>query len=378
MFTSKKQNGRERFLNVMSYGSYDKVPNYELGVWGQTVDEWEKAGLDVDSLSWDWFTGEEHFMMDKRYFFPVKMNMIPSFEYRLLEKTDRYEIFIDEEGRTRKGLLEGKARGTSMSMDEYVDFPVKTRQDFAKIKKRFEVDIDGRYPRDWKKILAEQADRQVPMIFAENCSLLGFYWRARDFMGTVGLSYAFYDDPLLVHEMMEFTADFTIEMAKPFLEHTKCEYVLLNEDMSMKTGPLLSPEQYKEFIFPHMRRVADFFKSKGVDYVWVDTDGNCEDLLPLLMDAGVDGIIPLERASDMDPLRLRKKYGRELLMSGGVDKRILAGSKKEIKEHLKSFIPLIEEGGFIPTVDHTVPPDVSLDNFLYYIKYKEELLWGRL
>jgi uroporphyrinogen decarboxylase len=40
------------------------------------------------------------------------------------------------------------------------------------------------------------------------------------------------------------------------------------------------------------------------------------------------------------------------------------------------MIPLIEEGGFIPTVDHTVPPDISLDNFRYYMKQKQKLLRG--
>jgi glycosyltransferase involved in cell wall biosynthesis len=51
--------------------------------------------------------------------------------------------------------------------------------------------------------------------------------------------------------------------------------------------------------------------------------------------------------------------------------------KKAIDAHLATLAPLIEEGGFIPTVDHTVPPDVTLDNFYYYMKRKEDLLWGR-
>jgi uroporphyrinogen decarboxylase len=60
-----------------------------------------------------------------------------------------------------------------------------------------------------------------------------------------------------------------------------------------------------------------------------------------------------------------------------VDKRELAKDKKAIDEHLRTFIPLIGEGGFIPAVDHTVPPDVSLENFLYYIERKQALLEGR-
>jgi uroporphyrinogen decarboxylase len=315
--------------------------------------------------------------MDKRYFFPVNLSMMPAFEYKILEKTDRYETFIDCEGRTRKALIEGTAYGTRMCMDEFIDFPVKSSEDFREMKKRFITDIEARYPKGWKDDIKNYKNREIPMIFGCNCSTLGFYWRARDFMGTEGISYAFYDDPGLVHEMMEFIADFTIEMSKPFFEETDCEYVMINEDMSMKTGPLLSPAQYKELIFPHMRRLSDFYKQKGVKYVFIDTDGNCEALLPLLMDAGVDGIWPLERAANMDPIRIRNKFGKDLRLFGAVDKMELAKGKKAIDAHLATLVPLIEEGGFIPTVDHTVPPDIDLDDFLYYMKRKEDLLRGR-
>ncbi|MDD4773713.1 MAG: hypothetical protein PHZ09_08920 [Eubacteriales bacterium] len=111
--------------------------------------------------------------------------------------------------------------------------------------------------------------------------------------------------------------------------------------------------------------------------MFVETDGNCEALFRLLMDAGVDGIWPLERVAGMDPVRIRKEYGRDLRLTGGVDKMELAKDKKAIDRHLASLVPLIEEGGFIPTVDHTVPPDVSLENILYYFKRKDDLLWGR-
>ena len=146
----------------------------------------------------------------------------------------------------------------------------------------------------------------------------------------------------------------------------------------MKSGPLLSPRAYKHFIFPHMRRVVDFFKSQGVRYFVVDTDGNSEPLIPLLMEAGVDALWPIERAAEsMDPLALRQKYGKALRLWGGVDKRELSKDKKAIDEHLRTLIPLVEEGGFIPTVDHTVPPDISLENFIYYMQRKIDLLCGR-
>ncbi|MDI1320483.1 MAG: uroporphyrinogen decarboxylase family protein, partial [bacterium] len=144
----------------------------------------------------------------------------------------------------------------------------------------------------------------------------------------------------------------------------------------MKNGPLLSPATYREFILPHMKRLVAFYKSAGVRWLVVDTDGNCELIIPHLMEAGVDAIWPLERASDMDPRAIRKKFGRELRLWGGVDKRELAKDFAAIDAHLRTFRPLIAEGGFIPTVDHLVPPDVSLENFEHYMRRKHQLLRG--
>jgi uroporphyrinogen decarboxylase len=198
-------------------------------------------------------------------------------------------------------------------------------------------------------------------------------------MGTENLSYAWYDEPAMMHEMMEFIADFTIETAKPLFEAgIRPDYIFLNEDMSMKNGPLLSPDTYRTYIFPHMKRLVAFFKSHGVPWFVVDTDGNCELIIPQLMETGVDAIWPLERASDMDPVRIRKKFGRDLRLWGGVDKRELAKDFAAIDTHLRTMQPLVAEGGFIPTVDHLVPPDVSLANFEHYMQRKQQLLRGEL
>jgi hypothetical protein len=134
-----------------------------------------------------------------------------------------------------------------------------------------------------------------------------------------------------VHDIMEFHADHLIESARPVLEKTTVEYINLNEDLAGKGGPLISPKSYKTFIYPRLRRVVDFYKSHGVRYMGIDTDGDSEAVVSLMMDAGVDILWPLERASDQDPVRLRKKFGRSLRLWGGVDKRELAKDKRSKK-----------------------------------------------
>ena len=372
-------NDLERFLAVMEYDPLDRVPNWELGVWPQTRDRWETEGLDPATLHWNWFPGEGALDMDPKEFIHFSGAMIPPFDEEILEEDERTVTFRGPKGRVRRALKEGAVDGARMSMDQYIRFPVENVDDWRQIKKRYDPSDAKRYEPNWQTVrVAGWRQRRHPLIFGPNCSTLGFYWFARELMGTEGLSYAWYDQPALMHDMMDFQAEFLIAAARPVLEQTTVEYITLSEDMAMKTGPLLSPATYKTFIYPRLRRVVDFFKTRGVRYVCVDTDGNPEALIPLLMDAGVDVVWPLERTAGQDPVHLRKVFGRSLRLWGGVDKRVLALGPEAIDDHLRALAPLIKDGGFIPTVDHTVPPDVSWANFEHYMESKLKLLCGEL
>ena len=361
----------------MKFAPVDRVPNHEVGVWAQTKPRWREEGLPVDELHWDWFVGEERWEMDPREYLPVRFDMIPPFEKKVLKREGDTEIVQHANGVVTRALVTGQTDGMRASMDQYLRFPIETPEDFQALKKRLIATNPARYPPYWKSIHAPRWNaREHVLVMSENCGTLGFFWRAREWMGTEGVSYGWYDEPEMMHEMMEFIADFTIETAKPMLEEVTPDYIFLNEDMSMKTGPLLSPDTYRTFILPHMKRLVAFFKDAGVPWFAVDTDGNPDLLLPMLIDAGVDAIWPLERAADMDPLALRKKYGHDLCLWGGVDKRILSTTPEAIDAHLRTMQPLIEDGGFIPTVDHLVPPDISLPNFEHYMARKRQLLRG--
>jgi hypothetical protein len=314
--------------------------------------------------------------LDKQEFIPVNYGFMPAFEEKIFEETPEYKIEQDALGIVRKELKQGEVDGFRLSMDQHLKFPVEKPEDFRDIKRRLIAAIPERYPENLDERIKHWNQRDYPLVLGENCAANGFYWRAREFMGTENLSYAWYDYPDLMHEMMEFFADFIIETSRPVLEKIDVEYFTLNEDMSMKNGPLLSPETFKKFIFPHLKRMVEFFKSHGTKYFAVDTDGNPTKLLPLLLDAGVDTLWPIERAADFHPLEIRKRFGKSLRLWGGVDKRVLAQGRDAIQAHLREFIPLIEEGGFIPTVDHLIPPDVSWDNFRYYMDMKQALLMG--
>ncbi|MDZ7332254.1 MAG: hypothetical protein ONB13_04185 [candidate division KSB1 bacterium] len=367
----------QRFLACMEYQPSDRRPNHEMGIWIQTLVRWRKEGFQCDpDFPWLWFDGAPGLELDPREYIPVNYGFIPEFEPEVIEETDEYKIERDKLGIVRKELKQGEVDGFRLCMDQYLKFPIERPEDFADIKRRLTAAIPERYPRDLDQRIQRWQKRDYPLVLGENCAANGFYWRAREFMGTENLSYAWYDYPKLMHEMMEFFADFIIETSRPVLQKIDVEYFTLNEDMSMKTGPLLSPETFKRFIFPHLKRMVEFFKGHGVKYFAVDTDGNPTQLISLLMDAGVDILWPIERAADFHPIEVRKQFGSSLRLWGGVDKRVLAQGKTAIQAHLRELIPLIETGGYIPTVDHLIPPDVSWDNFRYYMDMKLALLSG--
>jgi len=366
--------GQERFQRVMNFQEVDRVPNYELGLWGQTVDRWHREGLPQDVLYLTWFEGEPFFRLDRRAFAPLQTGMIPPFEVETLEETERYIVYRHADGIVSKALKEGTARGTRPSMDQYLSFPVRDRQDFQAIKSRFDPDSPSRYPLWWDEMARRWQQRDYPLCLLTN-GTIGLYAQLRRWVGTEAISYLFYDDPALVEEMVEFTVEFTLRLTARARGELRFDYFNFFEDFAGKGGPLLSPGLFRKFLLPGYRRIIAEFRRSGIDCFWLDSDGDTRPLIPLLLEAGITCHWPLEQAAGMDPLALRREYGRDLVFCGGIDKRELTKGRKEVEREVCAKIPpMRDRGGFIPHLDHTFPPDIPYDNFLYYLELKEKLL----
>ena len=370
-------NDLDRYHACMDYRSADRRPTHELGVWAQTRSRWQtEAPAAVSGFGWNWFYEEPDLALDRRDYVDVDYGFIPPFEEAILEEDASTRVIRDRNGIVRRTLTVGAVGGASMSMDEYIDFPVKEPADFKRIKKRLVAAAPERYPATLADLETGWKTRDFPLVLGRNCAANGFYWRAREWMGTENLSYAWYDEPAMMHEMMEFFADFIIATSRPVLERIKVDFFTLNEDLSMKSGPLLSPETYRVFILPHLKRLVTFFRSYGIRYLGIDSDGDPTLLIPCFLEAGINLLWPIERASNVSPVTWRATFGRDLRLSGGVDKRILPRGPAAVRRHLAELIPLIEEGGYIPSIDHTVPPDISWAQFRDYMDAKQALLAG--
>jgi uroporphyrinogen decarboxylase len=101
----------------------------------------------------------------------------------------------------------------------------------------------------------------------------------------------------------------------------------------------------------------------------VDCDGNVNALIPLFLEGGVNCMYPFEARANMDVLAVRRQYGQRLSIIGGVDKTALSKGREEIVKEVESKVPpLAKTAGYIPSVDHGVPSDVTFGNYAYYIE----------
>ena len=343
----------------MRFGTPDRIPRFELGPWPSTVERWYEEGLPreipPDRRVLD-FLGFEDLWEDVG----VDFGMLPPFKERVIEENGNRRIILASDGIEKEILTER----SETSMPHFVKFPVETRKDFEHIKNRYNnPNSPWRYPRWWEDKVRCWKERGYPLKIGG----FGFFWTLRRWMGFERTLTLFYDDPGLVHEMLDFLADFYLGTMEKALQEVDIDWAYLPEDMAFKTASMISPAMFREFLTPGYRKVTDMLHKYGVEIIFVDSDGNVNELIPLWLEVGINGVLPLEVAAGMDPVALRKRYGQDLLMMGGIDKRILAKDKKAIEKEVMSKIPfLIEQGGYVPTVDHTVPPDVPFENFIYY------------
>src|SRR5690606_25473617 len=150
----------------------------------------------------------------------------------------------------------------------------------------------------------------------------------RDWMGVENLSMVVYDDPAWFEEMVETVADCILgTLARALDTGGQFDACSMWEDMCYSGGPLLSPAHFKRFLVPHYRRITALLHRHGVDVIYLDCDGKIDSLLPLWLSAGVNCMFPIEVGTwRADPIKLRAEFGKELLMMGGFDKRILQHS----------------------------------------------------
>ncbi|MCD6082734.1 hypothetical protein J7J59_01285 [Candidatus Aerophobetes bacterium] len=358
---------RERWIRCMHFQPVDHIPDEEFGYWDETFKVWHEQGLPEEIN--DNAAAERYFGFSARSEVPVILGLYPEFERKVIEETEKYQIIMDTDGVKKKVFKDGTS-----TIPHYLEFPLKGRREWEEIfKPRLDAKLKIRYPenrKDWEEVKARYNDPDWDKPVGISIGSL-FGW-LRNWAGFEGIAMMCYDDPELVQEMVSHLADLTCSVIKRSAKEIRIDYGAGWEDMCFRQGPIISPKMVRKFLTPNYKRITDILRENGCDIIYTDCDGNINEMIDPWLEGGVNGIFPVEVAAGSDPIAIRKKYKDKVVILGGVDKRALIAGKEAIKAEIKRIKPYVLEGGWIPHVDHRCPPDVTFENYLYYLDVKRE------
>lgn len=321
-------NSRERLQKVLRFEAVDKLPLIEWAAWwDKTFIRWKAEGLD-NSFTVD--QSLEYFGLDNL----VCIGFAP---------------WIPESKTARP-------------------FPVCGRADYAELK------ANGLYS-DASIEAAVNAARSLKTRhdngdISIRIWLDGFFWYPRRLFGIEPHFYSFYDYPELLEEINSDLCEYNIRAVKALYAVLVPEFFGLAEDMSYNHGPMLSHDLFARFITPYYRRLIPYIKAHEVP-VLIDSDGDITEMIPWMREAGIEGVYPLERQAGVDIAAIRRD-NPDFLMLGGYDKMVMSKGEAEMRAEFERILPVMKSGGYVPSVDHQTPPEVSLENYRIYVRlYKE-------
>lgn len=354
---------RERFLKIMEFEKPDRILDIEFGYWDQTLRRWHEEGLPeyVDSNEKaDSYFGFDNWMK----FVPVKNFIYPLFEIELIEETKEYKFIYDTSRVKCQIFTDGRD-----SIPHYIDFPVKDKKSYKRIiKEKLSPQLDKRFMIELKEIV-EKVNNRNYLLCASGGSTAGWI---RNLMGFEGICYAIYDQPELLEEILEDIKILESSIARKIIQYIPVDIVIFWEDIAFKNGPIVPPNFFRNKCGPIYKGIMDIYKTGGANYAYVDCDGDMRKLVPTWLENGINIMFPVEVASGVSPFELRKQHPR-IRMMGGVDKMVLTKGKDAIKKKLQAIKPLVEDGGFIPHIDHRVQADVAYKDYLYYLELKRDM-----
>jgi uroporphyrinogen decarboxylase len=163
-------------------------------------------------------------------------------------------------------------------------------------------------------------------------------------MGFEGFFVALLERPAFIHKVLEARTEWCIAMFQK-AESLGAELLILGDDAGHKSGPMISPRMWREFILPYHHRIA---QAVDVPVIW-HSDGAIESLLPTAIEAGFVGVHPLEPAAGMDLGKIKREYGQDLVLVGNLDLAVLFGSdfeavRREVRRCVEQGAP---DGGYM-------------------------------
>lgn len=401
-------NSRERFHEVMNFNPNVRTLKYEYAFWGSTLNRWYNEGLPKkhfvklqdeistpsSSLYLTAFKSNNHILQkgiipdgmavfgggvywptqgfpkdrDVEEFFKFDKGIInidinqlfyPMFEPKVILESEETLQYSDIDGIERTYQ---KIEATLPSANKWIIDSEKKWNEIKEERLKIE-DVSKRLPKNWENTVKDYNNRDYPITLGGYP--LGFFGLPAHLLGYENLFYAYYDNPMLIHDILTTFTNIWLALWEIVCEKVNVDMIQIFEDVSMGTGSMVSESVFREFMMPYYKKIVKFAKSKKIKHIFVDTDGNCNKLIPLFLESGINGLYPMEVSAGMDILLARKQFP-QLKMFGGISKYAVAKGGKELEDNLMQVKELLSAGGYIPFIDHSVPDFVSFESFCDY------------
>lgn len=316
---------RERFHAVMNFQPFDRLPLLEWAMWwNKTIDRWHGEGLPSAVAN-----------------------------HRDLCRHFGLDLYLqDWIGTRRPGCPEPSGHGMGI---------IRNEDDYERIRLLLFPAPDAGRIAQWRQ-LAEQQKRGECVAWV---TMEGFFWLPRTLFGIEPHLYAFYDHPELMHRINSDLADWILGIFDAMDPVLTPDFMTFAEDMSYNHGPMLSKELFDEFIKPYYLKVLPRLKDRGILAI-IDSDGEVTVPAFWFEEAGLDGILPLERQAGVDIARLRREHAR-MRFIGHFDKMTMSQGEAVMRAEFERLLPTASQGGFLISCDHQTPPGVSYDDYRLYL-----------
>jgi hypothetical protein len=353
--------GREEYLDYVTFKSNERTLYREtLGPLNGVKELWKEQGATDRELDLSAFEYNEALIFDcgafTGYYGPDQSSII--------ENNDENLFYTNYMG------IKHQLIKVSSTLGHPLDFPVKDRNDWKEVKQYYEY-CPQRIPENLKEIV-ESARAEGQVIQA---GIPGGFDEIRVLMGDEMALMGPYLEPDLIREMLDTIGETASRVLDEVSKLVLIDEILVHEDMAGKSGPLWGPSQVEEFMVPYYQRCWNSVKDRGTRVFNMDSDGDCNAILPSLIKGGINMFHPCEPEANMDLVEIMKKFGTSLAIEGGIDKYALLKDKDAIDQELERVVPfVVANGGCVLGLDHRIPNGVSLENYKYYMKRLKEII----
>ena len=156
--------------------------------------------------------------------------------------------------------------------------------------------------------------------------------------------------------------------------------LMFADDMGSENAAFFSPEIYKKYFKNRHRQMWELIHSKSKCKVFLHSCGSIYELIPDLLDAGLDILNPIQTsARNMEPQKLKNEFGKDLIFWGGCcDTRevLVKGTPGDVKNDVKKRVKILgQNGGLIFNQIHNILADIPPENIKAL--FEAAILYGR-